>query len=111
MAHIHCSICTSPAEQSYVSRVALGTKTDPLLEEIGKKVNPESDFSIYQLCTREWLFLLSDLSDAASSSSAFPCSLVLVKRQEKEELCIILDVPFSQRRAVCSCAVEDNVPR
>lgn len=37
MAHIHCSVCPSPAQYSHVGRVALGTKTDPLLEEVGKK--------------------------------------------------------------------------
>lgn len=102
----HCSICPSPAEQSDVGRAALGQKTDPLLEEVGRKKIQKVFFPICQLSTREWIFLPSD----AASSYALPRYLVLVKREEKEELCIILHVPFSGHRAVCSCVVENSVP-
>lgn len=78
-------------------------KSDPLLEEVGRKKIQKVFLPICQLSTGEWIFVLS----GAASSCALPRYLVLVKREEKEELCIILHVPFSGYRAVCSCVVEN----
>lgn len=77
LQHLH-----KPSRALICGRVALGTKIDPLLEEVGKKENPESDFSF--------------VSCPQGNGSSFPemqhppplRSRVLLKREEEEELCI-----------------------